>query len=378
MSGGYPGGPLALDPYPLDWHPLAPADPVPGDPAAVHDLARTMAARAEVARRSAGTLARHGGLPSWGGAAADAFAGIVLELPPLLERVAARYGGAAQALTAYATELARARSQARAALGVARAASPDLVAARRGLAEAVETRERAVGAAAARLEAVAHDGLRDHRSLSRLLGQAAHAAADFAVDTAHLQDVSAGLGIAALLTAWCPPVAGALEIGALATGGLALAAQAELARSGDGSWSAVGASAAGVALFGVGRVYGATTRAAAAVGRAERAVLAAGADAQLLADANAAVAAARANLPRLALVPRRAHLAEASPRRVARDVRDDWHGRGTPRPSARTQARETTEALRGRLGVAVAANTAVKVAAGAESKRRTASDAVPD
>ena len=370
----------SLDRHPVDWYPLAPTDPVPGDPAAVVALARTMAGTAAAARREATTLARHGGLPTWRGTAAEAFAAVVLDLPPLLERVAARYEGAARALTAYADELALARSQARAALACARATTPDLVAAHRGLAEAVATRDRAVGAATARLADVAHDGLQDQRSLARLLGRVAHAAADFAIGTAHLQDVSAVLGALALATAWCPPVAGTLEVGALATGGVALVAQVELARTGDGTWSDVGSSAAGLALFGVGRVYGATTRAAGAVGAAERAVATAGADAQRLADAQAALAAARADLPRHAFVPLGRHWAAASPGRLARDVRADWNALGMPASSARGAAgvrvRATRDALTGGLGVPVAANTAVHVAAGAESNRRTASDAL--
>lgn len=372
-------GPFAPGPFAPGPVPPAAADPIPGDPAAVAGLARTMAATASAASRAAAALARHAGAPSWQGAAADAFAGVVVELPPLLERVAARYAAAARALHAYGTELAVARSRAQAARTLAHGPSPDLAAAHRALAEAVAIRERAAGAAAAQLTAIAHDGLRDHRSLAGLLGRLTHPAADFTVHTVHLDQISALLGVAALGAACVlPPAAAAIETVALVTGGVALAAQAELARTGDGSWGEVGATAAGVALFGAGRIYGATTRAAADLREAERAVLAAGTDARLRADASAAVLAARAGLPRHPLVPQRAHLAELAPQRIGRRARDDWAARGGPRPPALDRARETTEALRGRLGVAVAANTAVKVGVEAESRRRTACDAVPD
>ncbi len=230
MSG--PAGPYPVTRNPLDWHPLAGADPVPGEPWAIHDLARTMALTAEAARAQARALGAPGTL-GWHGPAAEAFAGVVVELPPLLDRVADRYAGAAEALTAYADALARAQDRARSALTAARAPAPDLAAAARVLAEAVSERECAAAAASGRLAAVARDGLRDQASLGRLLGRVMHAAADFAVNTAHLDDASAILGVAAMATAWCPPVGGTLQVGALLTGGLALAARLELRASGS-------------------------------------------------------------------------------------------------------------------------------------------------
>lgn len=367
-----PAGPYPVTRSPLDWHPLAGADPVPGEPWAVHDLARRMALTAELARTQARTL----GVPGtfgWHGPAAEAFAGVVVELSPLLDRVADRYAGAAEALTTYANALRQAQDQARGALTAARAPAPDAAAAARLLTAAVSARECAATAAAVRLAAVAQDGLRDQASLGRLLGRAVHAAADFAVNTAHLDEVSALLGVAAMATAWCPPVGGTLQIGALATGGLALAARLELRATGSpgGSNKEVLTAAIGVTLTGVGRIYGASAKAAVAVGRAERAVATAGADTAALAQAQAALAVIRAQLPRHPLVPRLGHLAEASPHRLVRDVRASWDELGTPGTTlanlAQRSARETGEVLSGKYGAAAAANSTAQLTLRAES-----------
>ena len=135
----------------------------------------------------------------------------------------------------------------------------------------------------------------------------------------------------------------------------------------DGDPKQILASLAGLAPFGVGRVFGAAARAGARVARAEKAVTAAGSDAARLAAANAELTAARAGLPTRPFVPRADHLKDALPHRMVAEVRSSWQATraGGVRATAARELQETRDAALGRNGLPVAANTAVRLGADA-------------
>jgi hypothetical protein len=256
----------------LDWQPLTRADPLPGDPAAVRELAihyGQAAAAAEDVAAELGRLRRVGASVAWEGAAAEACAARVGELPGDLAAVAARFHRVAEALRAFGPALESAQRRARAALSAAhdaqatagvrpgapawpqpllataqspqqRALGEAIERARRVLAAAVDDRERAAARCARSLHAAGDDPLRDPHGWHRVLSVVSRVAGD----------VAGWLGVAAVVLCWVPGVGPALAAVALGAGAIGLLADLALAGYGDKGWRDLGADALGLVPAG--------------------------------------------------------------------------------------------------------------------------------
>ena len=84
----------------------------------------------------------------------------------------------------------------------------------------------------------------------------------------HVDEISAGLGLLALVLCWVPGIGQALGALAAIAGALCLIRDSVNLATGNGSWKDVGISALGVISFGVGRVAAQGLRIAANSGRA--------------------------------------------------------------------------------------------------------------
>jgi hypothetical protein len=122
---------------PSDWHVIGlNADPTPGDPFRVRELARKLGELAADARYAAGQVRRLSsgdGALAWVGDAGAVFAAEVGELPGQLDKLDASYDVAGRALKAYGDDLETAQVQADGALSRGREAHGRLVAAREQL-----------------------------------------------------------------------------------------------------------------------------------------------------------------------------------------------------------------------------------------------------
>jgi uncharacterized protein YukE len=256
----------------LDWQPLTTADPVPGDPETVRELAShygQAAAAAEDVAAELGRLRRAGASVAWDGAAAEACAARVGELPGDLAAVAARFHRVAEALRAFGPALESAQRRARAALTAAHDAQalagvrpgtpawprPLLVTAespqQRGLGEAieraqrllaaaVEERDRAAARCARDLHGAGDDPLRDPHGWHRVLSVVSRVAGD----------VAGWLGVAAVVLCWVPGLGQALAAVALGAGTIGLLADLALAGYGDKGWRDLGLDALGLVPAG--------------------------------------------------------------------------------------------------------------------------------
>ena len=239
----------------MDWSPLADADPVPGDPQAVHDLSGRYAAAAHevAAQRAALGL----DVDVWSGPAGAAFAEHVGGLPRDLDEVTDRLQRIARALLDFAPALEAAQRQARIALTraqqardqtAARAAAeaqlagaaphaepvigrvltprppgsadssddPELAAARRLLLRACAERDAAAHRCARALRAAGHDRLTDPSRWHRMLDAVSRWAGR----------LSMALGVAAFLLCWVPVVGEILGAATLAASAIQLLADA--------------------------------------------------------------------------------------------------------------------------------------------------------
>jgi hypothetical protein len=296
---------------PLDWAPLADADPVPGDVDQIQDIARRHGALAEELRTQADMLQRLSQAEGWDADAGRRFASTAAEISTDLNKARRRYTAVEQALRQYVPELTEAQREADAALEDAKAAhtlisalrptssTPDgssspsptpspgtspvdagearvlsdaqaaMLQAGRRLAEAVRRRDEAGRRAAVRIRDVAgHDGLKDSW-WDRVKGWSADRWDSF---IGWVHEHAATLGTIANACGWIAtalaavaiavsfiPMIGLLVAGPLLTVATAftvvsLACHVLLALSGDGSWVDAGFDLVGVATFGYGRI----------------------------------------------------------------------------------------------------------------------------
>lgn len=281
---------------PFSWYPLAPSDPVPGDPAAVQSAGvryAHMAVTITATARQLRTLTDADGTVS---EAVDAIREKAETVAGDIERAHDRYHGVGLALQSYATALAAAQAEADAALADARAAQERLdqanaaitlaqrrldglsdedvddeararyqsqrtsarherddaevalIAARTRLDAAVADRDSAAEIAIAQIEEIPSDGLDD--------GWWENWGSDVAQQVSTWAGrVSAIAGVASLFLGWVPILGQALTIIAVGAGVLALAADVALAvkRGDGGDWLNVGLGIVGLATFGMGK-----------------------------------------------------------------------------------------------------------------------------
>ncbi|WP_345711143.1 putative T7SS-secreted protein, partial [Kineococcus glutinatus] len=89
---------------PVDWHPLAAADPVPGDPYEVRRTAADLRQVALLVEQQAAALRRMSGA-DWRGHSAQEFDSTAAELSDRLGQARERYAATAAALQEYAPAL---------------------------------------------------------------------------------------------------------------------------------------------------------------------------------------------------------------------------------------------------------------------------------
>lgn len=289
---------------PFSWYPLAPSDPVPGDPAAVQSAGvryAHMAVTITATARQLRTLTDADGTVS---EAVDAIREKAETVAGDIERAHDRYHGVGLALQTYATALAAAQAEADAALADAKAAQERvdqanaaitlaqrrldglsdedaddeararyqsqrtsarnerddaeiaLIAARTRLDAAVAERDSAAEIAIAQIEEIPSDGLDDGWW------------EDWGSDVAHgvsevFGNLAAGFGVAALVLSWVPVVGPALGIIAAGLGAVALVADVFIAfnEGGAEAWTNVALGVVGLVTFGAGQAIGRSARA---------------------------------------------------------------------------------------------------------------------
>lgn len=248
------------------WLPLAPSDPVPGDPVELRVVAARSAAAAEEAGRQAAAVRRVLAGPGWDGPAAEAFRCRLRGLPADLDAVAERCQRTAVALRDLAPTLEGAQARARSALaaaheaqqraGVRPGSAPDplpvflpdtgdpvrramvdeVARAQRALAAACADRDRAAARCARALRAAADDRLRNPHGWHRILEVVSRVAGQ----------LSTWLGVAAVCLAIVPGVGEMVGALALTAGVVALASDLALTRYGEAGWPAVLGDVVGV------------------------------------------------------------------------------------------------------------------------------------
>src|SRR4051794_6143614 len=168
-----------MTPRPADWHPLAEADPVPGDALAVLAAGVSLGAMTVELESQAAKLRSLARAEGWAADAAQEFRTAASDLAEELDRVRGRYEIAGRELKKWSSSLERAQDESLRALRLAQEAQeqattaassgavdvdPDLVAARNVLQQAVEHRDRAAHSAASVIgHTLGHDGLKDSR-----------------------------------------------------------------------------------------------------------------------------------------------------------------------------------------------------------------------
>lgn len=288
---------------PYSWFPLAPVDPVPGDPESV--LSGGMRYR-EVAEQidSAASLLRDIATASAAGGVSEAIDAIhdaSKKVAAEITTAHGRYRDVGEALITYAGDLARAQADSLQALHAAQSAqqavdqaSAQVRTSTRALDDAVDDAERTVHQAGLNRARASRDEA--DASLSRARGdleeavtlrdQAARRAIDAIEATTGSDDLNDGwwenwgsrvahavssvagmiasvAGIAALVLAWVPVLGEALAAVAMIAGAVALVADIALLIAGEGSWTTVALGVLGLATFGAGRVAGVALRAGA-------------------------------------------------------------------------------------------------------------------
>lgn len=289
---------------PFSWFPLAPSDPVPGDPVVVLAASERYVQVAETIDSTARNLRD---LTTTDGIVSEAVAAVrekAREVAEDILRAKDRYDGVGRALQGYAAVLDTAQAESEAALRDAQAAqqrvdaaTSDIAAAQRRLdglsadeaddpartryrAQLARARnerddaEAALAAARTRLDAAVTD--RD-RAAERAIEAIEGGMSGDELDDGWWEDwgsdvaqqvstwagrVSGWAGMASLFLGWVPFLGPALTIIAVGAGVLALAADVALtAKRGDGNdWFNVGIGVLGLATFSAGRSLGGAVR----------------------------------------------------------------------------------------------------------------------
>jgi hypothetical protein len=299
---------------PVDWAPLAAADPVPGDPAEIRSIGQRHGDLAAELETQANTLRRISDSDEWDADAGRRFSSTGREIGDSLDKARRRYSAVAQALNGYAPALEEAQHQADAALRDAQAAQSTITTlqpttaapasyqtvsyqpassssadqpaldpsqtrqlddahtalsqARQRLANAVQYRDTAGQRAASQIRAVTnHDGLKDSW-WDKVKGWTSghwdsfikwvHEHADVIGKIADIAGwIATALSVIAIAISFIPvldfltPVL--LGAAALVTV-VSLVCHVMLALSGDGSWVDVGFDVIGLVTFGYGRI----------------------------------------------------------------------------------------------------------------------------
>lgn len=288
---------------PLSWYPLAPADPVPGDPVAVQRASERYADVAEAIRTAAGRLDEIADLGRTTSEAVSAVREKATEVAESVRKAHQRYQTVSAALHTYASALSGAQAGSSAALVAAQSAQhaidsaqasvrtsrvalddaePDDVAtrtrqlahardqlhdadarlarARADLDDAVVARDAAAQRAADTIRATTDSDKLNDGAWENWGSKVAHFMSDLA------GAVAAVAGILALVLCWVPVLGQALAAVALIATAVKLIADIALLAHGEGSWADVAWDVVGIASFGAGRVLGtlaqATTRGA--------------------------------------------------------------------------------------------------------------------
>jgi hypothetical protein len=286
---------------PLDWAPLADADPVPGDPARIELIGRRHSDFAAELEAQASTLRRLSDADGWDADAGRRFSSTAREIGDALGKARRRYTAVAEALRGYAPELAQVQREADAALRDAQAAqsaitanqpapqsssptgdaTPDpsrtraladaqtaLSQARRRLDHAVDRRDTGARRAAQHIQDVTdNDGLADSwwdkakdwtSDRWDSFTQWVHENADLISKVADVCGwIATALAAVAIAISFIPVLnflAAPLLLAATALTVVSLVAHVMLALSGDGSWVDVGFDLIGLATFGYGKV----------------------------------------------------------------------------------------------------------------------------
>jgi hypothetical protein len=132
---------------PVDWAPLRDSDPIPGDPASLHELANHLLGVAEAIRTENTRMASLDAGEIWESDAAVTFTELQEKLPPDLELAATRYETVANALYAWETALSGAQARADAARIAAQEAQAEIDAADDGIEQMDEWQVTAQGVA---------------------------------------------------------------------------------------------------------------------------------------------------------------------------------------------------------------------------------------
>ncbi|PYF96790.1 hypothetical protein SAMN05216184_1178 [Georgenia satyanarayanai] len=272
---------------PVDWSPVWPTDPVPGDPPQVLSRGQDYSRVAEAIAVAVTALRAIADVDSRS-EAVEALRSTATEVADRVAVAEDRYREVGEALRAYAPVLDQAQQDSYLALLDGRQAHDDevrhlerlstlgdqvvpeeqqsghavlvedtaslledargrLEMARTRIRDAVEARDQAAAAAAARIEDVVEgDGLSDGwRENLRQLGRGTMAV---------IEGIATWGGLAALALGWIPVIGPILSTVALLAGAVVLIRDiADVAR-GEGSWTNVALGALGLATLGVGRV----------------------------------------------------------------------------------------------------------------------------
>lgn len=277
---------------PADWYPLADADPVPGDPAAISSLASHLASVAEQIGAQVGILRKiAAGQTTEKGQHIEKLKAAASDTAGKLDQVTGRYHETAAALSAWAPQLADAQAQSLRALTNAQdaharaqanqpvqrpsgtkltpqdhqqdqarasalsSANADLDSARKQLDDAKYQRDQHAAQTAGRIEGAASqhaDGF--WQSLWGDIKSFTDRYANIIKNICTVLEVIATiLAVVALFI----PGLNLLVIAGIALTALALVGRAMLAATGNGSWLDVGLDAVAIATFGLGGGLGA-------------------------------------------------------------------------------------------------------------------------
>ena len=285
---------------PVNWAPLADADPVPGDEAEIRGMAKRYRDFAAELEEQAATLNRLAHADGWDAGAGRAFASTASEVGQQIEKAKGRYQAVGDALNSYVTVLAQSQNDADAALRQAQQvqqqaqaaaaqaaqtakaqpdaptltptasgteADPALSGPRRQLEEAVARRNSAARHAAASIrDATSHDGLKDSwwDKVKDWTGKQWDSFIDWVHQHAGkingwadlLGKISSTLSVISMVIAFIPvldvlaPALLAISAGLTV---ISLVLHTMTALSGDGSWIAVGLDVVGLVTYGWGR-----------------------------------------------------------------------------------------------------------------------------
>jgi hypothetical protein len=286
---------------PVDWAPLADADPIPGDPAEIQLIGQRHASLADELEAQANTLRRLSEGEGWDADAGRRFSSTAREIGDAIGKARRRYSAVAEAMRGYAPELAQAQREADAALHEARSAQSTIAAsqpagppaadqsssavdasqsleldnaqaaltrARQRLAMAVDLRDAAGRRAATYIRAASDDdGLKDSwwdktkdwvssqwDSFMKWVHEHADVISKIADVCGWIATALAAVAIAISFIPVLDFLTGPLLLAAAAFTAVSLVAHLMLALSGDGSWVDVAFDVIGLVTFGYGKI----------------------------------------------------------------------------------------------------------------------------